>query len=120
MNAPAITRPIVRYHGGKFLLANWIISHFPPHRVYVEPFGGGGSVLLRKPRSYAEVYNDMDGEIVNVFRMVRDRGDELLRVLVAGGYGAARPMHNLGGGVVAVWGTGTFGHGVSLSAISPR
>ena len=80
MNA-AITRPIVRYHGAKFLLALWIISHFPPHRVYVEPFGGGGSVLMRKPRSYAEVYNDLDGEIVNVFRMVRDRGDDLRRAL---------------------------------------
>ncbi len=42
---------------------------------------GGGSVLMRKPRSYAEVYNDLDGEIVNVFRVVRDRGEELHRVL---------------------------------------
>ncbi len=79
MNAP--TRPIVRYHGGKWLLAPWIITHLPAHLVYVEPFGGGGSVLLRKPRSYAEIYNDLDGEIVNVFRMVRDRGDELVRAL---------------------------------------
>lgn len=75
------TRPIVRYHGGKWKLAPWIIEHFPPHRVYVEPFGGGGSVLMRKPRSYAEIYNDLDGEIVNVFRVVRDHGDELRRAL---------------------------------------
>ncbi len=47
----------------------------------MEPFGGGGSILLRKERSYAEVYNDLDGEIVNLFRMARDRGDELCRLV---------------------------------------
>lgn len=65
-------RPALRYHGGKWRLAPWIIGYMPTHRVYVEPFGGAASVLLRKPRSYSEVYNDLDGRVANVFRVLRD------------------------------------------------
>ena len=76
-----VARPILRYHGGKWKLASWIIDNFPPHRTYTEPFGGAASVLLRKPRSYAEVYNDLDSEIVNIFKVARDRGTELIEKL---------------------------------------
>ena len=67
-----IKRPVLRYHGGKWKLAQWIIGQMPKHKIYVEPFGGAGSVLLQKPRSYSEVYNDLWGVVVNVFRVLRD------------------------------------------------
>jgi DNA adenine methylase len=67
-----VTRPTVRWHGGKWLLAPWIISYFPKHRVYTEVYGGAGSVLMQKPRVYAEIYNDLDGNVVNLFKILRD------------------------------------------------
>lgn len=81
----AITRPPVRWHGGKFLMSRQIIPYLPAHRLYTEAFGGGAGVLLHKPRSHAEVYNDLDDDIVGLFRVLQDPAQacrlvELLRL----------------------------------------
>ena len=68
----SVTRPALRYHGAKFRLARWTMRFFPAHTHYTEAFGGAAGVLLQKPRSYSEVYNDLDGDIVNFFRVMRD------------------------------------------------
>lgn len=75
------TRPALRYYGGKFRLAPWIISHFPDHESYIEPCGGAASVLLQKPRSILEVYNDLDKNVVTFFRVLRNRPEELIRLI---------------------------------------
>lgn len=78
-----VTRPPLRYHGGKWLLGPWIADHFPKHHTYVEPFGGGGNLLLRKIPAPNEIYNDLDSHVVNLFRVLRSPvlSDELVRVL---------------------------------------
>jgi DNA adenine methylase len=76
-----VKRPLVRYHGSKWTIAPWIISFIPKHRVYVEPYGGGASVLLRKARSHEEIYNDLDSDIVNLFKVTRDSGEKLSELL---------------------------------------
>ncbi len=79
-----IQSPVIRYHGGKFRLAPWVIRHFPPHTCYVESFGGAAGVLMQKERAYAEVYNDLDGDIVNLFRVLQleETREQLTRLLV--------------------------------------
>lgn len=59
----ALIPPAIRYLGSKFLCAEWIISHFPPHRAYCEPCGGSAAVLLNKPRAEAGVRGIERGDV---------------------------------------------------------
>lgn len=75
-------RPLLRYLGSKHRLAPKITQWFPPHSLYVEPYGGSAAVLACKVRSQREIYNDLDGDVVNLFRVLRsDRAGELLRAV---------------------------------------
>ena len=78
MTKPA---PILKYPGAKWRLAKWIISHFPKHTTYLEPFFGSGAVFFNKPRSKAETLNDLDGNVVNLFKIIRDRTEEFSRAV---------------------------------------
>lgn len=86
MTAPS--RPLLRWLGGKYRLAEWIIGHFPDHLIYLEPFGGAASVLLRKPRAYNEILNDLDDDLVNLYRVLREpsAAAELIRRLALTAY----------------------------------
>jgi DNA adenine methylase len=76
-----IKRPALRYFGGKWRLADWIINYFPGHTCYCEPFGGGANIILQKPPAFIEVYNDLNSDVVNFFRVLRERGNEFIRAI---------------------------------------
>lgn len=65
-------KAVVKYPGSKWRIADWIISYFPPHHSYLEPFFGSGAVLFNKPRSDIETVNDLDGNVVNLFRWIKN------------------------------------------------
>lgn len=77
----APSRPALRYFGGKWRLAPWLISQFPAHECYVEPYGGGASVLLQKPPAAIETYNDIWREVVTFFRVLRERPADLIAAI---------------------------------------
>lgn len=74
-------KAILKYPGAKWRISDWIISHFPPHKVYLEPYFGSGAVFFRKEPAYIETVNDIDGNIVNLFRVCRERPEELARAI---------------------------------------
>lgn len=74
-------KPVLRYPGAKWRIADWIVEQLPPHRGYVEPFAGSAAVLFRKPRAVVECINDLDVEIVNFFTMLRDQPETFARAV---------------------------------------
>lgn len=70
-------RAIMKYPGSKWSIADWIISFFPEHHSYLEPFLGSGAVLFNKPRSHIETVNDLDGEIINLFQLIKSDPERL-------------------------------------------
>ena len=83
--AVMISRPVFRSHGGKFHVRERLVRVLMsiPHRIRTEAFAGAGSVSLAMPRCHVEVLNDLDGEIVNLFKVLRDprRSPELIRLM---------------------------------------
>ena len=69
------------YFGGKLSHLNFILEHLPYTERYIEPFGGSAAVLLNREPSPVETYNDLDGDVVNFFRVLREQPDELVRQL---------------------------------------
>lgn len=74
-------KAILKYPGGKWRIAQWIISHFPEHKVYVEPFFGSGAVFFNKSPAYIETINDLNGDIVNLFRVCREQPEALAKAI---------------------------------------
>lgn len=66
-------RPPIPYFGGKQLMAGKLIPLFPPHKTYVEVFGGAASLLFAKESGPVEIYNDLDSDLVNFMQVLRDR-----------------------------------------------
>lgn len=72
-------KPIIPWMGGKRRLAKHILPLFPEHTTYVEPFAGGAALFFMKPESKVEVINDYNGELVNLYRIVKYHLEEFVR-----------------------------------------
>ena len=77
------TRKVIAFgwYGGKFSHLEWLLPLLPTCHHYCEPFAGSGAVLLNRPPSPVETYNDLDGEVVNFFRVLRQEKDRLIEAI---------------------------------------
>jgi DNA adenine methylase len=74
-------RIVFGWYGGKFSHLDWLLPLLPHCHHYCEPFSGSAAVLLNRPASSVETYNDIDGDVVNFFRVLRERSDELIKAI---------------------------------------
>ena len=70
-------RGIIKYPGSKWRISDWILSYFPKHHSYLEPFLGSGAVFFSKQRSNIETINDLDEDVVNLFHWVQHDPERL-------------------------------------------
>ena len=77
-------KTVLKYAGSKWSSTRWIISHFPEgyeKMTYLEPYFGSGAVFFNKNRSSIETINDIDARVVNLFKQIRERPEELARLI---------------------------------------
>ena len=67
----------ITYYGGKQTLLKYLLPLIPQHKLYCEPFFGGGAVFFAKPKSDVEVINDINGEVINFFKVIKTKFPEL-------------------------------------------
>jgi DNA adenine methylase len=84
MNTKINNKPgsVIRWFGGKALQSKGIISRFPEHHCYVEPFSGGAHVMMNKIPSKVEIFNDIDEDLVNFLMILRENKDKLIEALI--------------------------------------
>lgn len=74
-------KPVLRYPGAKWQLADWILDHLPPHKTYLEPYFGSGAIFFNKKPVKVETINDVNSRVINVFRVIRDHPEELAKLI---------------------------------------
>src|ERR671939_119109 len=69
------------WYGGKYSHLDWLLPLLPKTTHYCEPYGGSAAVLINREPSPVETYNDIHGEVVNLFRVLREQGDDLIKAI---------------------------------------
>jgi DNA adenine methylase len=95
-------RIVFGWYGGKFSHLEWLLPQLPEAHHYCEPFSGSAAVLLNRDPSPVETYNDVDGQVVNFFRMLRDHGPELERSIALTPFSREEYHRAISGSVVGI------------------